>query len=63
MRNSVDRCGNIAKIRLESCGAEGTVYTDDATVYEAFPFARDTVKHSLQEYVRDDVHTNDIESL
>ena len=44
--------------------AEGaTVYTDDANVYETLPFDHDSVKHSLQEYVKGDVHTNGIESL
>ena len=40
-----------------------TVYTDDATAYEAIPFNHATVKHSLSEYVKGDVHTNGIESL
>ena len=43
--------------------SEATVYTDDATAYETLPFDHDTVKHSLQEYVKGDVHTNGIESL
>ncbi len=40
-----------------------TVYTDDSSAYETLPFDHDSVKHSLQEYVRGDVHTNGIESL
>ena len=40
-----------------------TVYTDDATAYDSLPFDHDTVKHSLSEYVKGDVHTNGIESL
>ena len=40
-----------------------TVYTDDATAYESLPFNHVTVKHSLSEYVKGDVHTNGIESL
>ena len=40
-----------------------TVYTDDASAYDSLPFNHDTVKHSLQEYVKGDVHTNGIESL
>ena len=40
-----------------------TVYTDDASAYESLPFDHDTVKHSLSEYVKGDVHTNGIESL
>ena len=43
--------------------SEATVYTDDATAYETLPFDHDTVKHSLSEYVKGDVHTNGIESL
>ena len=44
--------------------AEGaTVYTDDAGAYESLPFNHATVKHSLSEYVKGDVHTNGIESL
>ena len=39
------------------------VYTDDATAYESLPFDHATVKHSLSEYVKGDVHTNGIESL
>ena len=40
-----------------------TVYTDDASAYETLPFDHDTVRHSLQEYVKGDVHTKGIESL
>ena len=42
---------------------EATVYTDDATAYEGMPFNHATVKHSLSEYVKGEVHTNGIESL
>ncbi len=38
------------------------LYTDDATAYEGFP-NRESVKHSLQEYVRGDAHTNGVESF
>ena len=40
-----------------------TVYTDDATAYDSLPFNHATVKHSLSEYVKGDIHTNGIESL
>ena len=43
--------------------SDATVYTDDAGAYETLPFDHDTVRHSLQEYVKGDVHTNGIESL
>ena len=39
------------------------VYTDEALAYHGLPFNHATVRHSLQEYVRGDVHTNGIESL
>ena len=44
--------------------AEGsTVYTDEAKAYKTLPFDHDSVQHSLQEYVKGEVHTNGIESL
>ena len=42
---------------------QATVYTDDANAYDSLPFNHETVKHSLYEYVKGDVHTNGIESL
>lgn len=39
------------------------VYTDEAIAYHGLPFDHATVRHSLQEYVKGDVHTNGIESL
>ena len=49
---------------VEDHAAPGaTVYTDDASAYKSLSFNHDTVKHSLSEYVRGDVHTNGIESL
>ena len=47
----------------EHAAQDATVYTDDAGAYETLPFNHDSVKHSLQEYVKGDVHTNGIESL
>ena len=44
--------------------AEGaTVYTDDHGGYQGMPFEHETVKHSVSEYVRDQAHTNGIESF
>ena len=49
---------------VEDHAAPGaTVYTDDATAYESLRFNHATVKHSLSEYVKGEVHTNGIESL
>lgn len=39
-----------------------TVYTDDARAYAGVKAKRETVNHSAGEYVRDNVHTNSIES-
>ena len=47
----------------EHADPKATVYTDDSTAYETLPFDHDSVKHSLSEYVKGDVHTNGIESL
>ena len=48
---------------VEHTALGATVYSDDAGAYESLPFNHDTVKHSLSEYVKGDVHTNGIESL
>ena len=40
-----------------------TVYTDDVSAYDSLPFDHASVKHSLSEYVKGDVHTNGIESV
>ncbi len=49
---------------VEDNAADGaTVYTDDARAYDSLRFNHDSVKHSLSEYVKGDVHTNGIESL
>ena len=40
-----------------------TVYTDDVRTYKTLPVDHDPVKHSLQESMEGDVHTNGIESL
>lgn len=42
---------------------EATVYTDEAAAYEGLPFAHESVKHSVSEYVRDKAHTNGVESF
>ena len=44
--------------------AEGsTVYTDQSSIYNELPFDHDSVNHGAGEYVRDDVHTNNMESV
>ncbi len=39
------------------------VYTDDHGAYRGMPFEHEAVKHSVSEYVRDQAHTNGIESF
>ena len=40
-----------------------TVYTDEAAAYTGLRRAHEAVKHSVREYVRDQAHTNGIESF
>ena len=40
-----------------------TVYTDDASAFKGMPFAHETVRHSVGEYVDGMAHTNGIESF
>lgn len=47
----------------DNADKDAQVYTDDATVYDSLPFAHESVKHSVSEYVRDMAHTNGIESF
>ena len=42
--------------------ADATIYTDDAKAYDGLP-NHETVKHSVGEYVREQVHTNGVESF
>ena len=48
---------------IDHAASGATVYSDDSSACESLPFDHDTVEHSLSEYVRGDVHTNDIGSL
>ena len=40
-----------------------TVYTDDASAYKGMPFDHASVRHSVGEFVRQQTHTNGIESF
>ena len=40
-----------------------TVYTDDAAAYKGMPFEHEAVRHSVGEYVREQAHTQGIESF
>ena len=49
---------------VASRAAEGAkVYTDQAAGYKGMPFDHEAVNHSVSEYVRDQAHTNGIESF
>ena len=48
---------------LSNTEDDATVYTDEATAYKAIPRAHESVKHSVSEYVREQVHTNGVESF
>ena len=49
---------------VEDHAAPGaTVYTDEARAYQGMPFDHEAVKHSIGEYVRDQAHTNGMESF
>ena len=43
--------------------AGATVYTDDAAAYKGLPFDHASVRHSVGEFVRQQAHTNGIESF
>ena len=47
---------------LDNTQPGAKVYTDEARAYESLP-NHEAVKHSLQEYVRGNVHTNGVESF
>ena len=47
----------------EHTAEDATVYTDDHSGYKGLPRAHETVKHSISEYVREQAHTNGIESF
>ncbi len=42
---------------------KATIYTDDHRAYHGLPYRHESVRHSISEYVRDQAHTNGIESF
>ena len=48
---------------VENTAPNATVYTDEASAYEGPPMPHESVKHSVSEYVRGQVHTNGMESF
>ena len=47
----------------EHAAPGATVYTDEASAYKGMPYAHEAVRHSVGEYVRDQAHTNGLESF
>ena len=48
---------------VENTAPGATVYTDEAAAYEGIPFDHASVKHSVKEFVRGQIHTNGMESF
>lgn len=48
---------------VENVNWQAKVYTDEATAYASLPFPHESVRHSTGEYVREQAHTNGIESF
>lgn len=46
----------------DKASPDAKVYSDDSTSYSGMPFEHESVNHSVSEYVRDQAHTNGIES-
>ncbi len=59
---STDRA-TLQEFLAEHAAPEATVYTDEASAYKGMPYAHEAVKHSVGEYVRDQAHTNGLESF
>ncbi len=53
----------LQKFVVEAAAYGAIIYTDDAKAYKGMPFDHESVKHSVGEYVRDQAHTNGIESF
>ena len=48
---------------IEHTAPGATVFSDEAAAYQGLPFDHEAVKHSVAEYVRDQAHTNGMESF
>ena len=55
--------GTLQGFVLEHTAPGATVYTDDAYAYRDLPFPHEAVRHSVGEYVREQAHTNGMESF
>ncbi len=50
-------------VRTDHTVEGATVYTDDASAYKGIDRPHEAVRHSVGEYVRDQAHTNGLESF
>ena len=48
---------------VEHTAIGAQIYTDEAAAYQSLPFPHEAVKHSVAEYVREQAHTNGVESF
>ena len=59
-----DGLRHATELRRQPCGSRSSkVYTDQHRAYQGAPFDHETVNHSVSEYVRDQAHTQGIESF
>ena len=56
------RAETLKRFIMDHVHPETTIFTDEARAYESLP-NHEAVKHSAQEYVRGQVHTNGVESF
>lgn len=54
---------NIHGFIMENVADDAKLYTDEARAYQGLPHDREAVNHSISEWVRDQAHTNGIESF
>lgn len=59
--SSTDK-GTLQGFVTDSTSEDAVVYTDEARAYTGLPREHEVVKHSVGEYVREQVHTNGMES-
>ncbi|MCY4442350.1 MAG: IS1595 family transposase [Deltaproteobacteria bacterium] len=55
--------GSLQGFVASRTAGDAKVYTDQGAGYQGMPFDHETVNHSISEYVRDQAHTNGIESF
>ena len=53
----------LQKFVMDTAAEGARVYTDNALAYRGMPFEHASVNHSIGEFVRDQAHTNGIESF